>query len=95
MSLQAEFNSKLIDRVRRMEFPHLLFLPKKPGILEVDSMPRLDEIQSVFVPHLQATQIALGEELTDVLRYQLQFLMTRSAPSPYTELREMILHSED
>ena len=60
-----------------MEFPQLLFLPKKAGILEVDSMLRLDEIQSVFVPHLQATQIALGEELTDVLSYQLQFLTTR------------------
>jgi len=76
-----------------MEFPQLLFLPKRPGILETDSMLRLDEVQSVFVPHLKPTQTALGEEVSDVLRHQLQFLITRSAPSPYTELREMILNS--
>jgi hypothetical protein len=75
-----------------MEFPQLIFLPKRPGILEVDSMLRLDEIQSVFLPHLQPTQTALGQEITEILRHQLQFLMTRSVPSPYTELREILLN---
>jgi hypothetical protein len=35
-----------------MEFPELMFLPKRSGFLEVDSMLRLDEMQSVFSGHI-------------------------------------------
>jgi hypothetical protein len=49
---RMEFNPALIDRVRRMEFPELMFLPKRSGFLEVDSMLRLDEMQSVFSGHI-------------------------------------------
>lgn len=88
---RMEFNPALIDRVRRMEFPELVFLPKRSGFLEVDSMLRLDEMQSVFRPHLEAIPLALSEELCEILRHQFQFLITGRAPSPYTELREMLL----
>ena len=91
----AEFSPEFVRRVRKMEYPQLLFLPKKAGLLEVDSMLRMDELQSVFTPHLQAAQFALGEELCSVLKDQLQFLITERGPNGYTELREMILKSED
>jgi hypothetical protein len=55
----VEFNPTLIDRVRKMEFPELMFLPRKPGFLEVDSFLRLDEMQSGFRPHLEARPLAL------------------------------------
>ena len=88
---RLEFSPSIVERVRRMEFPELLFLPKMPGILEVDSMLRLDETQSVFRANLAPTQFALSEDLCEILRHQFQFLITRSAPSPYTELREILL----
>lgn len=88
---RVEFNPVLIDRVRKMEFPELMFLPKRSGFLEVDSMLRLDEMQSVFRPHLEPKPLALSGDLCEILRHQFQFLITRSAPNPYTELREVLL----
>jgi hypothetical protein len=90
---RSEFSPVFVDRVRRMEYPQLFFLPKKPGVLEVDSMLRLDELQSVFTPHLDASQFALGDEAADVLRWQFLFLAAGLGPSSYTELRELILKS--
>jgi hypothetical protein len=90
---REEFNRTFVERVRRMEFPQLLFLPARPGLLEVDSLLRLDELQSVFTPNLDPTQHALGDELAPVLRGQLQYLLSGAGPSFYTELRELLLKS--
>src|ERR1700679_2037062 len=44
---RAEFPPTFVDRVRRMEFPQLMFLPRNTVPLVVDSLLRLDELQSV------------------------------------------------
>lgn len=88
---RSEFSPVFVDRVRKMEYPQLFFLPKRPGVLEVDSILRLDELQSVFTPHLDPHQVALADEVAQVLRYQFQFLWTGFGPSTYTELREFLL----
>ena len=49
---EPQFSPAFVDRVRKMEFPQLMFLPEKTGVFPVDSMLRLDETQSVFIPHL-------------------------------------------
>src|SRR5262249_20423326 len=90
---QPDFSPSFVERVRKMEFPQLFFLPKKAGLLDVDSILRLDELQSVFVPHMDASQIALGKEAKAILMGQLQFLIAGVGPSEYTILREMILKS--
>jgi hypothetical protein len=90
---RAEFNPDFVNRVRKMEFPELLFLPRKAGVLQVDSILRLDEFQSVFTPHLDATQFALGEPLCRILREQLQLLIGGAGTSEYTLLREELLAS--
>jgi len=90
---REEFNPSFVGRVRKMEFPQLMFLPARPGLLDVDSLLRLDELQSVFTANLDATQYALGDEVATVLRGQLQFLLTATGPSLYTELRELLLNS--
>ena len=74
-----------------MEFPQLMFLPTTVGPLLVDSMLRLDELQSVFTPHLQPTQYSLGDEAIDILRGQFQYLISGAGPSTYTELRELLM----
>lgn len=88
-----EFSPSFVERVRRMEFPQLLFLPKKGGVLTIDSILRLDELQSVFTPHLEPTQFALGDAVNTVLMGQWRFLVAGFGPSEYTELRELILKS--
>jgi hypothetical protein len=88
---RAEFNPSFVDRVRRMEFPQLMFIPACPGFVDVDSLLRLDEFQSVFTPNLDPTQLALGDEVAGILRGQLQFLLTGKGPTAYTELRELLL----
>lgn len=90
---EAEFSQSFVDRVRKMEYPQLMFLPKKVGLFEVDSLLRLDELQSVFTPHLNPTKFALGDGVVTVLRDQMQFLLTGLGPNQYTLLREELLRS--
>ncbi len=90
----AEFNPSFVSRVRKMEFPQLMFLPSRPGFLEVDSLLRLDELQSVFTPNLEPTKLALGDEVAEILRGQLQYLFAKAGPTPYTDLRELLLNDE-
>lgn len=89
----AEFNPAFIERVRKMEFPQLMFLPARVGALDVDSILRLDELQSVFTPNLEPTRIGLGRDVVEVLRGQLAYLIAGTGPSMYTELREELLKS--
>ncbi len=88
---QAQFAASFVDRVRRMEFPQLLFLPRRAGVLEVDSLLRLDELQSVFTPHLQPTEYCLGDEVIDILRGQIAFLVAGVELGDYMKLRELLL----
>jgi hypothetical protein len=88
---EPQFNPAFVDRIRKMEFPQLMFLPEKAGLFAVDSMLRLDEAQSVFVPHLEARQYCLGDEVAAILRHQLAFLQTGIGPNDYTELREILM----
>jgi hypothetical protein len=89
---QAEFSPSFVERVRKMEFPQFMFLPAQAGLLTVDSLLRLDELQSVFTPHLDPRQFALGDDVTGLLKHQLQFLITGAGPNQYTELREFLLN---
>ena len=91
----TEFNPSFVSRIRKMEFPQMMFLPACPGFLEVDSLLRLDELHSVFTPNLEPTKLALGDEVKEVLRGQLQYLFAKAGPTPYTDLRELLLNDEE
>lgn len=88
---QTKFNPNFIDRVRSLEFPQLMFLPKKSEVIPVDSLLRLDECQSVFTPHLQPEQYTLSQHVQTLLRQQLQYLFTETVHKEYDELRECLL----
>jgi hypothetical protein len=90
---EAEFSPTFVNRVRKMEYPQLMFLPKKAGLFDVDSLLRLDELQSVFTPHLNPTKFALADDVSNILRDQIQFLLTGKGPNEYTLLREELLRS--
>ena len=89
---RQEFNPSFIERVRKLEFPQLVFLPQQAGLFRVDSLLRLDEAQSVFVPQMEPTQFAFCQDVEALLRAQLLFLATGESTA-YTELREMFLES--
>lgn len=86
-----KFNPDFIARVRLLEFPEFMFLPKHPGLLTVDSLLRLDELQSVFTPKLEASQYMLEDEPAEILRDQLQILLTGRTRPYYNLMREQLL----
>jgi hypothetical protein len=88
---QSQFPQTLIDKVRKMEYPELMFLPQRAGLLEVDSLLRLDELQTVFTPHLASTGFALHDEVISILCGQLQMIFTGMGTKDYMDLREMLL----
>ena len=88
----TKFAPCLIDRVRRLEYPQIMFLPQLPGVFPVDGMLRLDHLQSVFVPHLEATAYCLCDEGQTILKAQLQYLVTGEGPNYYTALREQLMN---
>jgi hypothetical protein len=90
---RAEFSAPFVERVRKMEYPQLLFLPKRPGLFQVDSVLRLDELQSVFIAHLDPTDFALKPDLESILLDQVQYLLTQRGPNSYSELRQLLLNS--
>lgn len=87
----TKFAPVLVDRVRKLEYPQIMFLPQLPGIFQVDGMLRLDQLQSVFVPHLEATPHCLCDEAQTILKAQIQYLLTGEGPNYYTALREQLM----
>ncbi len=85
---KAKYDNALIERVRRLEFPQLLFMPKATGF--VDSILRLDEIQSTFIPHLEATDCCLETDVQEILKAQIEFLLTGGGQA-YTDLRKLLI----
>jgi hypothetical protein len=77
----------LIDRIRVLEFPQILFLPKFPGVFDGDGLLRLDHLQSVFLPHLEPTQFGLAEDVQKLVKDQLACVLTcRLSPRPFARL---------
>jgi len=86
----AKFSEEFVSRVRLLEYPQFMFLPRKTGVLEVDSLLRLDECQSVFTPHLQAMQYRIGDEIQYLLRCQLHTLFFDEAHEGYTIVQRQL-----
>jgi hypothetical protein len=87
---REKLSASFVNRVRLMEFPQFMFLPKSAGLLEIDSLLRLDELQSVFTPHLDPTQFALGDSVARILKEQFKYLLTGAISHDYAYLREAL-----
>ncbi len=71
--------------------------PRKYHTIAIQGMipamqPKMNEVQSVFVPHLRPTQFCLDDDVANILRHQMDFLLTGLGPNDYTELREVLLN---
>jgi hypothetical protein len=89
-SKEEKVSREVVDRIRRLEYPNLMFLPEKAGLFEVDSVLKLDECQSVFTPHLQPIQYALGKDLQDLLSWQLRLLFFGEVVQTYLGLKNLL-----
>ena len=78
----SKFPPDFLDRVRRLEYRQFLFLPKGGSVL-VDSIARLDEIQSVAENQLSATGFSLCDDVREILRSQVSFFLTGLSGSEF------------
>ena len=87
---KAKFPEEFLKKVRLLEYPHFMFLPKSP-CLKNDSLLRLDSIQHVFHNQLDPTQWCLSAELFKILLGQLTYLFTRIYGGDYQVARDLLL----
>lgn len=71
----SKFDADFVERIRRLEYRQFLFLPKG-GPLALDSIARLDEVQSIAENQLEPTKFALAKEVSDILRSQASYFFT-------------------
>ena len=71
----AKFPAQWVERIRRLEYPEFMFLPKG-GPITRDSILRLDEVQSVAIAQLQPTAFSLSSEIAAILRSQVSFYLS-------------------
>ena len=75
--------------VRQLEYPQFLFLPKG-GALTLDSLLRLDEMQSVAINNLVHTPFCLAPEVSDILKSQAGFFVSGNGGEEYLGYRELL-----
>lgn len=80
----ARASTEFLERVRKLDYPQFLFLPKG-GPLIMDSLLRLDEIQSVVVQNLAHTGYLLAPEALSVFRSQVGFYMGGNAGGEFQD----------
>jgi hypothetical protein len=80
----SKFPKEFIERVRRLEYKQFMFLPKG-GTLTVDSLARLDEVQSVAENQLEPSGYALTPEICDILKSQVSYFFTELSGKEFAE----------
>lgn len=88
---QAGFSPDFVSRMRKLEFPMLMFLLKQTALFPVDSMLRLDECQSVFTSQLTHSGFTLAGDVRKLLRSQLNYILTNEYGGDYAVYRELLL----
>jgi hypothetical protein len=80
----SKFPPEFVERVRRLEYRQFIFLPKG-GPLAVDSIARLDEIQSVAEGQLEPTKFALAAGVCKVLKSQVSYFYSGLSGNEFVE----------
>jgi hypothetical protein len=90
----SKYDGEFINRIRRLEFPQLFFLPEHPKGLLRPCICRLDRVQSCYVKQVEPTNVCLSEQVLRVFQGQIEFFLTESYAGDYAEYREELLHPE-
>ncbi|MDA2914787.1 hypothetical protein MYX77_12710, partial [Acidobacteriia bacterium AH_259_A11_L15] len=88
---KAKFAKSFLDRVRKLEFPHFIFLPAAGGPLDRDSLLRLDSLQTVFHNHLEPMQWRVADDVLPILQGQIRFFTTGAYEGDYATIRELLM----
>jgi hypothetical protein len=82
----SKFPKSFLDDVRLLKYPQFMFLPKG-GPIQRDSLARFDEIQSVTMNNLEATEWSLAADVLTILRSQLSFFLTELSAEDFLSWR--------
>jgi hypothetical protein len=86
---EMKFDPAFIANIRELKYPQILFLPQKSGVIEVDSLLRLDECQSVFTNQLEAIPFEFSKPIKEVLQSQFLYLFNETDDDVFSTFRDM------
>jgi len=89
---KSKIDPGVLDRVRRLEFPQFLFLPKTAALTN-DSLLRLDSIHHTYRAQLDPTQWRLSMDVWRIVSGQLEFIFSGICGGEFKAARD-ILHEK-
>ena len=90
---KAKYTTEFIARIRKLEFPHLSFIPESRLKGLKNSICRIDRMQACYPNQIEAIDIKLSNEVLGVLKGQIEFLLTERYDDYYQLYREECLKS--
>jgi hypothetical protein len=87
---RTKYPEEFINRVRKLIYPHLFFLPKDERINLKNSLCRFDRISPVYTTHIEKEKICLHKEIADIYFSQLQCYLMNIFNGDYKVARELI-----
>jgi hypothetical protein len=91
---KAKYPDKFLDRVRKLEFPNIFFVPKKSSEGIRESICRLDRFQGCFHNQMRPLNLCLDDEVLKVFKGQIEFYLTERYGDDYEVYRESLLSSD-
>jgi len=88
---KAKYPDKFLDRVRKLEFPNIFFVPKKSSEGIRESICRLDRFQGCFYNQMRPLNLCLNDEVLKVFKGQIEFYLTERYGDDYKIYRELLL----
>ncbi len=88
----ATYPREFIDKVRRLEFPEVFFLPNDPGALDNDSLLPIYRLANAYQAHLDPTPRKLSSSILSILQGQVRYYLTGEYVGDYQTAREMLLN---
>jgi hypothetical protein len=68
---KAKVHQDLVNRIRRLDYPHIFFIPKEEGSGIKDSFCRFDKICGSFLGHIRPDEICLNKQVHELFFSQL------------------------
>lgn len=76
ISGQTKYIQEFVDRIRKLKYPHLFYIPENIAYGIRDSIGRFDSIQAAFQSQLEATRLKFNDEFLEVFEGQLEYFLT-------------------
>lgn len=89
----SRVSEEFLGRVRRLDYPQFCFLAKG-GPLRMDSLVRLDELQSIAIQSLKPTRFKLSDEALCLFQSQLRFFSGTGTRDDFEEYRDLLAEED-